>query len=166
MPGSYDFFKKDVKQHFIDNIDWNCNILDVGPGYGTYGNLLKPEFKNISAIEIWEPYIENFNLNNIYKEVYVGDICDLDFFNFDYLILGDVLEHIEEEKAIKLINKISNSNKKCLVAIPYMYPQGPHEGNIYETHHQPDLTHDVFLSKYSNMKCLFRNELYGYYINY
>jgi SAM-dependent methyltransferase len=166
MPGSYDFFKKDVKQHFIDNIDWNYNVLDVGPGYGTYGNLLKPEFVNISAIEIWEPYVENFKLNNIYKEIYIGDICDFDFSNFDYLILGDILEHIEVERAIELVNKIYNLNKKCLIAIPYMYPQGSHEGNIYETHHQPDLTHDVFLNRYSNMKCLFRNELYGYYINY
>jgi hypothetical protein len=166
MPGSYDFFKKDVKQHFINNIDWNYNILDVGPGYGTYGNLLKPEFANISAIEIWEPYIENFKLNNIYKEIYIGDICDFDFSNFDYLILGDILEHIEVERAIELVNKIHNSNKKCLIAIPYMYPQGSHEGNIHETHHQPDLTHDVFLDRYSNMECLFRNKLYGYYINY
>jgi hypothetical protein len=102
----------------------------------------------------------------LYKEIYIGDICDFDFSNFDYLILGDILEHIEVERAIELVNKIHNSNKKCLIAIPYMYPQGSHDGNIYETHHQPDLTHDVFLNRYSNMKCLFRNELYGYYINY
>ena len=70
------------------------------------------------------------------------------------------------EKAKLLLNKISELNKRCLVAIPYLYPQGEHDGNIYETHHQPDLTHELFLNRYSNMNCLFKNELYGYYINY
>lgn len=166
MPGSYDFFKKEVKKHLLENIEFNSNILDVGPGYGTYGNLLKPEYINVNAIEIWEPYINQFNLRSIYKKVYVGDICDFDFSNFDYLILGDVLEHIETDRAINLVNKINNLNKKCLIAIPYLYHQGEHEGNIFETHHQPDLTHDLFLNRYSNMNCLFKNELYGYYINY
>jgi hypothetical protein len=166
MPGSYNFFKKEVKEHFLKNIRTDSNILDVGPGYGTYGNLLKPEYLNISAIEIWEPYINKFNLNNIYKKIYIGDICNFNFSDFDYIILGDVLEHIEIKKAKLLLNKISELNKRCLVAIPYLYPQGEHDGNIYETHHQPDLTHELFLNRYSNMNCLFKNELYGYYINY
>ena len=67
MPGSYNFFKKEVKEHFLKSIRIDSNILDVGPGYGTYGNLLKPEYLNISAIEIWEPYI-----NKIYWFYYVG----------------------------------------------------------------------------------------------
>lgn len=166
MPGSYHYFKSEVKTHLIHSIDFNAEILDVGPGYGTYGNLLKPEYKNISAIEIWEPYVEKFNLKNIYKLVYIGDICNFDFSNFEYIILGDILEHIEKEKAINLINKINEKNKKCLIAVPYLYPQGPHEDNIYETHHQPDLTHDIFIQRYSGFNCLFRNESYGYYINY
>lgn len=166
MPGSYDFFKKEVKKHLLENIEFNSNILDVGPGYGTYGNLLKPEYINVNAIEIWEPYINQFNLRSIYKNVYVGDICNFNFSNFDYLILGDVLEHIETDRAINLVDKINNLNKKCLIAIPYLYHQGEYEGNIFETHHQPDLTHDLFLNRYSNMNCLFKNELYGYYINY
>lgn len=166
MPGSYDFFKLEVKQHLFNNIDINVNILDVGPGYGTYGNLLKPKYTKVDAIEIWEPYVNQFNLKSIYRNVFIGDICDFDFSDYDYLILGDILEHIEIPRAIELISKINNTDKKCLVAVPYLYPQGEYAGNIFETHHQPDLTHDVFLKRYPKMNCLYRNQLYGYYINY
>lgn len=166
MPGSYDFYKQDVKKHLLDNLSQNTNILDVGPGYGTYGNLLKPEFTNVDAVEIWEKYIDQFNLKNIYKNVHVGDILDFDFSNYDYLIIGDVLEHIALEDAQQLVKKICEQNKKCLIAVPYMYPQGSHEGNVYETHLQPDLTPENFLERYPELTCLFRNDLYGYYINY
>lgn len=166
MPGSYDFYKQEVKQHLVENILHDAAILDVGPGYGTYGILLKPEFNNIDAVEIWEKYIEQFSLRKIYKQVYVGDILTFDFSKYDYLIIGDVLEHIGLEDAQTLIRKISSQNKKCLIAVPYMYPQGEHEGNIHETHLQPDLTPENVLERYPELKCLFRNDLYGYYINY
>jgi hypothetical protein len=80
--------------------------------------------------------------------------------------MGDVLEHIEVDNAKALLEEVEMLNKKCLVAIPYLYPQGAHEGNVYETHHQPDLTHEIFLIRYPNMSCLIRNNQYGYYINY
>jgi SAM-dependent methyltransferase len=166
MPGSYDFYKTDVKKHLIENISTDSKFLDVGPGYGTYGNLLKPEFTNIDAVEIWEKYIDQFNLRSIYANVYVGDILDFDFSNYDYLIIGDVLEHIALQDAQNLVKKICSQNKKCLIAVPYMYPQGSHEGNVYETHLQPDLTPKNFLERYPELTCLFRNDLYGYYINY
>lgn len=166
MPGSYDFFKQDVKKHLLDNFSTDTKFLDVGPGYGTYSHLLSPEFKNISAVEIWEKYIEQFNLRSKYQEVFVGDITDFDFSAYDYLIIGDVLEHIDTLKAQELVDKINSQGKKCLIAVPYMYPQGEHDGNVFETHLQPDLTHDVFMERYPSMRCLFRNDKYGYYINY
>ena len=166
MPGSYHFYKEDVKKHLVENISHDSAILDVGPGYGTYGILLKPEFKNIDAVEIWEPYIKQFNLDKIYNKVYLGDILTFDFSNYDYLIIGDVLEHIGLLDAQDLVKRISDENKKCLIAVPYMYPQGSHEGNVYETHLQPDLTPENVLQRYPQLRCLFRNDQYGYYINY
>jgi hypothetical protein len=166
MPGSYHYYKKEVKDHLIKTLDFNANILDVGPGYGTYGNLLKPEFINIDAVEIWEKYVDQFKLKEIYRNVYIENILNFNFSYYDYLIIGDVLEHLDIKSSQKLLKQIYTSNKKCLVAVPYNYPQGPHEDNIYETHLQPDLTHEIFLERYSSMKELFRNDKYGYYINY
>ena len=41
MPNSYSYFKSDIKQWFIDNIPTSERILDVGPGQGTYSELLR-----------------------------------------------------------------------------------------------------------------------------
>lgn len=166
MPTSYNFFKDDVKNHLVNNINHSSKILDVGPGCGTYGILLKPEFKNIDAVEIWEKYIDKFQLKKIYNNVYVENILNFDFSNYDYLIIGDVLEHIDLKNAQDLVKRICLLNKKCLIAVPYMYEQGTYDGNIYETHLQPDITQENFLQRYPQLKCLFKNNFYGYYINY
>lgn len=166
MPGSYHHFKQEVKQHLIESFSPDTKFLDVGPGYGTYGNLLKTNFKNIDAVEVWEKYIEQFKLRDIYQEVFVSDIMYFDFNQYDYLIIGDVLEHLSVEDAQKLVADINSLNKKCLIAVPYQYPQGSHEGNHYEAHLQPDLTHEIFLERYPSMSLLYKNEQYGYYINY
>ena len=77
-----------------------------------------------------------------------------------------MLEHIKLEDAQDLVKRICAANKKCLIAVPYMYPQGAYEGNVYETHLQPDITPENFLERYPELKCLFKNNYYGYYINY
>ena len=41
--------------------------------------------------------------------------------------------------------------------------QGEHEGNIYETHHQADLTPDVMKERYPKLSTVFKNQYYGYY---
>lgn len=167
MPGSYHYFKNEVKEHLVSSLPSNTKFLDVGPGYGTYAVLLRPEFVNIDAVEIWEPYVEKFNLKSMYKNIYIDDIVNFkDIDQYNYIILGDVLEHISVENSQKLLQNITSLGVKCLVAVPYMYPQGEHDGNIYESHLQPDLTHELFLKRYPQMKELFRNEFYGYYINY
>lgn len=167
MPGSYGFFKNEVKLHLVSILFEIDRILDVGPGYGTYANLLKPELTNIDAIEIWEPYIQKFNLHSLYKNIFIGNILDFEKVrDYDYIIMGDVLEHIDTGNAQRLLTSITNFGIKCLVAIPYQYPQGEHDGNMYETYLQPDLTNEIFLNRYPEMKILFRNNVYGYYINY
>jgi 2-polyprenyl-3-methyl-5-hydroxy-6-metoxy-1,4-benzoquinol methylase len=166
MPSSYQYFKQEVKQHLVEKLTNDVKILDVGPGCGTYGNLLKSNFNHIDAVEVWEKYIDQFKLRDIYQNVFVSNIIDFDFSRYDYLIIGDVLEHLSVYDAQKLINNINLLSKKCLIAVPYQYPQGSYEGNNFEAHLQPDLTHEIFLERYPSMNLLYKNELYGYYINY
>lgn len=165
MPYSYDYFKIEVANHIIKKIPHTAKILDVGAGSGKYGGLLRYNF-HIEALEIYEPYIEQFNLKEIYQNVHIGNILDFNIDIYDYIIMGDIIEHLKVKDAHDLLIKIHFGGKKCLVAIPYKMEQGEVNGNIYETHLQPDLTQENFLFRYPMMKPLYMNESYGYYINY
>ena len=165
MPNSYSYFKSDVKQWFIDNVPERTRILDVGPGQGTYADLLKDLGYRMDAVEVWAPYVDQFELRKKYDNVYIADIREFDVEDYDFIILGDVLEHLSTEDAQRLIDNIFFSEKECLVAIPYMMPQdGEEYGNKYETHHQEDLTPEVMADRYPSLKKIYDNQWYGYYI--
>ena len=166
MPYSCSRYKNEIKQHIIETFPSDMKILDVGAGSGLYARLLTDKFKHIDALEIYEPYIERFGLKRFYREIIIGDILDFDISAYDYIIMGDVLEHIDFVSAINLIARINSMQKKCLVAVPYLYEQGSFEGNDAEKHLQPDLTHEVFMMRYPSMNCIWRDEGYGYYKNY
>lgn len=160
MPHSYPYFKQDVKKFIESKVGKYKKVLDVGPGQGTYADLLDYE---MDCVEIYEPYIHQFELNKKYKKVICDDIMNVDISKYDLIILGDVLEHLSVRNAQKLIYNIMNSGKECLVAVPYMMEQGEWGGNIHETHLQPDLTPEVMKQRYPNLKLIFGNEKYGYY---
>ena len=107
---------------------------------------------------------QKFDLVNKYDNVIIDDIRDIDISSYDYIIMGDVLEHLTFEDARKFIAKLNG--RKCLVAVPYNSEQGEYEGNVYEIHHQPDLSKDNFLEKYPEFRFLIGNDLHGYYVNY
>lgn len=148
------------------NIPHYYKVLDVGAGSGKYGTMLKHYFGGIDAIEIYEPYIEKFDLHSIYTRIFCADVVDFDISEYDFLILGDIVEHLELKVAQNLLGYIHNANKKCLVAVPYQMEQGEVDGNVHETHLQPDLTPQNFIVRFPYMRELFANELYGYYTNY
>ena len=57
-------------------------VLDIGAGQGVYLDLIRRDLGEsvvVDAIEAWQPYIDQFNLNNRYNEVYVGDVRDYKF---------------------------------------------------------------------------------------
>jgi hypothetical protein len=166
MPYSYGLFKDEVKAHFLKNVQNSVSILDVGAGCGTYSHLLKADFPKMDGIEIFPKYAEMFDLQSKYNKLIFGDILEFDFDSYDYLIMGDVLEHMTFIQAKNLIDKITAKDKLCLIAVPYMYEQGAEFDNVYETHHQPDLTKEVVLERYPQMKYLCGDDHYGYFVNY
>lgn len=166
MPNSYSFYKPEIKEYFRYHVSHKKKILDVGPGQGTYAKLFGEFGYNMDALEVWAPYIDEFKLWNHYGVVHNGDIRTFDYSEYDYIILGDILEHLTAEEGQKLITDITNSGKECLVAVPYMMAQdGEEYGNEYETHLQEDLTHDVMKTRYPQLIELYSNHLYGYYTN-
>lgn len=166
MPHSYTFFKPEVKEWIKANIPTDKKILDVGAGEGTYATLLKGCGYNIDAVEVWTPYINEFKLWELYGTIHSADIREFDFSAYDFIILGDILEHLTAEEGKKVISDIAIARKQCLVAVPYMMPQdGDAIGNPYETHLQSDLTKAVMLERYPTLECIYANQYYGYYVS-
>lgn len=166
MPYSYDYFKREFLEHMTRNFESHISILDIGAGCGTYGTLLKGFFEYIDGVEVYEPYIKEFELDKIYNNIFCRDALDVNVYAYDYIIMGDIIEHMTFFEAKKLTTRIHALDKKMMVAIPYMMPQGAVGGNDYEIHKQDDLTHNIFVERYPMMHNLFKNEHYGVYINY
>ncbi len=164
MPNSYNYFKQEVKEYFKDNVPNTKRILDVGPGEGTYSKLLRDLGYKMDCVEIHEPYTITYNLKDKYDNVFIGNILNQDITNYDFIILGDVLEHISADEAQNLIKKIVNQGKECLVAVPYLMPQDGLDDNDYEEHLQEDLTPEVMKQRYPELECLYSNYSYGYYV--
>lgn len=175
MPVSSPDLKSAIFSH-IKHIVWNhfpsgpypSKILDVGPGMGVYGKALSGFW--VDAVEIHKPYIEEYNLNSIYNNVFNCNILDFNYDDYEYIIMGDVLEHIPVEQAQKLIFDITEKNIKCLVAVPYMSPQNAINGVESEIHYQDDLTPRLMKSRYPSLELFLDNNKvlggYGYYTNY
>jgi len=152
-----------VLKYIRENINSAATVLDVGPGVGTYAKLLN-EYRNMDAVEIWEPYIEEYGLRAIYRNIYIANIVEFDFEWYDLIIMGDVLEHLTVEDAQNVITKIVPRCKELLVGVPYECPQTGRI-NKYERHMQPDLTPELFENRYGYyLKSLAQNEGYGYYV--
>jgi SAM-dependent methyltransferase len=131
------------------------SILDVGAGSGTYFNALKKNGytrAHIDAIEVWNPYIEEFNLKNKYDNVYQEDVRDWNDFNYDLVIFGDILEHMSKDEAIEVWDKVSKSAKYAVISIPIIhYHQGEINGNPYERHVKDDWTHSEVIDTFSGI---------------
>lgn len=166
MAKSYPHFKTEAIEYILRNNP--KDVLDIWPWDWQYSDLIlakKPD-TNMYWVEIFEPYIEKYNLNDKYKNIIVEDVCNIvSFADTDFVILWDILEHIQPERAIILVDKLFTEAKDFIIAVPYNYPQGEFEGNIYETHHQPDLTHELFMERYGAWcELLIKNDLVGYYV--
>ena len=164
MPNSYNYFKQEIKEYFKENVPNTKRILDVGPGEGTYSKLIRELGYKMDCIEIYEPYTITYNLRDKYDNVFIGNILNQDITNYDFIILGDVLEHISADDSQKLIQKIVNQGKECLVAVPYLMPQDGLDDNDHEKHLQEDLTPEIMKQRYPELECLYSNYSYGYYI--
>jgi len=163
VAGSYSFFKQEVKGWIKEHFNPSSTILDVGPGMGTYYNLLQDTYKNIDAVEIYAPNIKDYKLEEKYSNVYNSDIVDFKYDHYDLIIFGDILEHLSVEDAQKVLKYAGERCNNFIVAVPYCYKQQGRE-NKWETHIQDDLTKENVLERYPQLQLLYGNDRYGYYI--
>lgn len=117
-----------------------ATLLDVGPGEGTYSDLLRGVTPGAlwSCVEIFEPYVELFELRRKYDVVHIGDIRSFRWrTRYDVVILGDVLEHLTLADALRVWASAREHARYVVLSIPIVeYPQGAYCGNVHETHLQ------------------------------
>jgi SAM-dependent methyltransferase len=154
MPGNWGYLGEDVKNYLTQNFDKESTILDVGCGHGFYYKLLNSYFNKFDAVEVWKPYIEEYNLESMYDNVYNTNILDFEFDYYDIIIMGDILEHIELNEAKKLVDRLITKCKELIVVVPYNLPQDEVFGNKYEIHLQPDLSDEVMKNEYPMLEII------------
>lgn len=119
-------------------------VLDVGPGAGKYGRMIRglaaegQTVERLSAVEIDASYVETFDLGAVYDEIAIGDAGGLPDVGpdaaWDLVILGDVLEHFRKSRGVDLLDYLYYRTKHILLVIPVDYVQGSWEGHGAEAH--------------------------------
>ena len=166
MPGSLMLYKVEVARHVRSVADLR-KTCDVGCGSGIWADLLGHGL--MDAVEVFSHYAPEFGLEKKYKALLLKDIRQLDFKEWhawEYVIMGDVLEHLPISTAQAIVKRRTAWGKKLLVAVPYLAPQGPSHNNAHEAHIQDDLTPDVIRERYPELSLLIGNDVYGYWVNY
>lgn len=115
-----------------------ASILDIGVGAGTYAQLLRPllPYVTLTGIEVHEPYVAMFDLDNWYEKLIIGDAREIDWPTVDVVIMGDVLEHMTYQDAAAMWDKARNTARTAVFAsLPLgVHPQGAEFGNEHERH--------------------------------
>lgn len=113
------------------------SVLDVGPGQGIYAQQFRPLHRaHWTALEIHEPYVQRFGLDQLYDTVIIGDaLTDWPIGRFGLVILGDVVEHVPAPEGRRMLWHAMASADAVLLSIPLgVYEQGSIDGNDHEEH--------------------------------
>jgi SAM-dependent methyltransferase len=148
-----------TKERIAQLITEPANILDIGCGQGTYRNLFLDNESitgsNWVAVEVWEPYIRKYSLEEKYNRVINQDARQLPWHElgqWDLVFMGDVLEHMTKEESQALVDSALNHTKWILISIPIVYlPQGADHGNQYEIHVKPDWSDEEVRESFPNI---------------
>lgn len=119
-------------------------ILDVGPGHGKAGILLREyigterrgngPIQRIDAIEAEPRYVEMFPWNEaVYDDLHRGDIVRqgsemLAF--YDLVLFADSIEHIDKAEALALLDRIPG---RVVLSTPAAFFQNPEADEGWET---------------------------------
>lgn len=131
-------------------------VLDVGAGQGKY-RILLAEYEDVDAVEVWQPYVDEFHLERLYRRVFAWDVRDLvrsaDWYDaaYDVALLGDVLEHLPSADARFVLDRLLDVCRDVIVVVPYLYAQDDEDGNAHQRHHQDDLTPELMIERYPEL---------------
>jgi hypothetical protein len=129
-----------------------ASILDIGLGNGKMGYIARDLLDvmlgeryaredwqvRIDGIEAYAPYVQAHQ-RAIYDNIHIGDAFDVidTLGTYDMIIIGDVLEHFDRDRAERFLDKAAaHATKAILLSIPLgeKWTQGDIYGNDYERH--------------------------------
>lgn len=127
-------------QMIVDKVLSNPDnaVLDIGCGEGKWGKLFTGKVRLVDGVEVWQPYIDKYNLVSLYDNLLNIDMKDLTFNKkYDIVVLGDVLEHISREDAVVFLDKLKANVDTIYLTLPITVciQDGNVIGNPFETHH-------------------------------
>ena len=120
-----------------------ARVCDIGPGRGKYSGIIRAKAKehgfacHITAVEIDASYVEAFKLRDIYDEVIIDDAINLiksPRLRFDFVIIGDCIEHMRKSDGIDLINFLIYRTGYICIICPEAWVQDDQNGHIAEAH--------------------------------
>lgn len=133
------------------------SVLDIGKGFGKYGFLiheyigidskkrLNPKMSmaeqsriKVDAIEVDESLLLP-HLSNIYQNIFIGDVFDLyqKLDAYDLILMIDVIEHLDKEKALQMLKFYLSKNSTIIVATPIDF----FEQHLYESSFEDHISH-------------------------
>ena len=161
--------KEWTRSYISLNCSYATKILDIGPGQGTYWYLLKDVVPAArwTGVEVFQPYIEYFKLDSIYHTIYNMDIREFSpIERYDFVIAGDVLEHMTAEEAVDVVDKFLPVCDFMVVSLPIVHwPQDAVNGNPWEVHVVDDWSHQKMMDVFGRRISSFYNGTHiGVYI--
>ncbi len=130
------------------------SVLDIGKGFGKYGFLIHeyiginnkervdPKVTmadqsrvKIDAVEVDEDLLLP-HLSQFYNKVFFGDVFSIQekFEDYDLILMIDVIEHLDKQKAIELLKNFLLKNSTVLIATPIHFFQQELYGSDFEHH--------------------------------
>lgn len=159
-------------------------VLDIGVGCGTYSMLLNGRYPvegfrqyqgpkpYMVGIEVYYPYVTQFDLNAKYDKLVIGDARYFDYFKlwqeigdeYDLTIMGDVLEHMTKDEAVHLFDEVKPDSYNLLISLPIIhYPQGAFDGNPFEVHVKENWTHEEVIETFGEPIKFWKGSIVGTY---
>lgn len=112
-------------------------VIDIGCGEGTYSDLARGWRADALwvGVDIWEPYVDQFDLWRKYDIVAIKDCRELILPTIPFVLLcGDVLEHMPRFDAVDFLHHAKQHAEAIMVSVPIIdYPQHGHD-NPHEEH--------------------------------